>query len=285
MVFWIDDFLLQYLQSFANPALDVFFLAISELGNPLLWLFVAAFIYWLDRENDSFFLVNLITFSAAASGILKFAVARPRPSAERFRVIAGEVVFHSFPSAHSALVAGAYSYFSPVVKRGAKLVLGLGVLLVLLSRIYLGAHFPTDVLGGVVIGVIVGKANFSIKQKLQKARFHLTKLEEELGIVLVVFAAVAAIILLQEYSLAESVIGFYAGFFTFKLVGQPSGRTGGRMLLAKQGLGFAVLAAIVLLALLPPAGSPVLGGLLYFASGIWVSFLWPVLWAKIAGKQ
>ncbi|MFH1696841.1 MAG: hypothetical protein ABH854_02970, partial [Candidatus Diapherotrites archaeon] len=65
MILPFDEVALQFVQQFANPALDVFFLLITELGNPIVWLFAAAFIYWLDRENDSFFLVNLVTFSAA----------------------------------------------------------------------------------------------------------------------------------------------------------------------------------------------------------------------------
>ncbi|MBU0662864.1 hypothetical protein KKH30_00065, partial [Candidatus Micrarchaeota archaeon] len=123
MILPFDEVALQFVQQFANPALDVFFLLITELGNPIVWLFAAAFIYWLDRENDAFFLVNLVTFSAAIGGIVKVIVARPRPDVEIFRVIGTDGLGFSFPSAHAMVAASEYGYFGRAIKgHGGKIL-------------------------------------------------------------------------------------------------------------------------------------------------------------------
>ncbi|MFH1224936.1 MAG: phosphatase PAP2 family protein [Candidatus Diapherotrites archaeon] len=285
MVFWFDVSALHLVQQFANPLLDIFFLAVTELGNPLFWLFIAAFIYWQGKEDDSFFIVNLITFSAAISGMLKFGVARPRPDASEFRVIARGIMMHSFPSAHATLAASAYGYFSAGSKILRRLALALLVLLVAVSRIYLGAHFLTDVLAGLLIGYAIGKANFLLKQRLKGAKFRLTKIGDELGLVVAVAAAVAAIVFVQPMSIAQGIFGFYAGFFAFKYFGQP--QCGGKCMhpALKHGIGAIGLCALVLPAYSGMLGNALLDGLLYFLAGLWISFLWPLLSSGIRRRE
>lgn len=285
MVFWFDAWTLHAVQQFAGPALDIFFLAVTELGNPLFWLFIAAFVYWQGKEDDSFFIVNLVAFSAAISGVLKFAVARPRPDASEFRVIAKGVLMHSFPSAHATLAASAYGYFSTGAKALKKIALALLVLLVALSRLYLGAHFLTDVLAGILLGYAIGRANSRLVRKLGSAKFHLTKLEDELGVVFAVFVAVAAIVLVQPLSVAQAIIGFYAGFFAFKYFGRQQCGKNCMHPALKHGIGTVGLCALVLPAYSGMLGNALLDGLLYFLAGLWISFIWPLLSSGIRARE
>jgi len=94
----------------------------------------------------------------ALNNLLKFVFARPRPEVVSH---APRVFTTSFPSGHATLSAIAYltiaallarAYPSPVLDFYFMSLAALVTVLVGLSRIYLGVHFPTDILGGWCIG-------------------------------------------------------------------------------------------------------------------------------------
>lgn len=101
-----------------------------------------------------------ITVGFAVNHLLKSWVARPRPSSQVLLHYAG----WSFPSGHSALVMLTAGFLILLVHRSSwsrgwrALTITLLVLLIGLiggSRVYVGAHFPTDVLGGWLLGYLV----------------------------------------------------------------------------------------------------------------------------------
>ncbi len=106
----IDVAWLHAAQSIVNPALTQLMLAITFFGTPVFFVLIAALIYWHGHENRSFFLMNLVLFSSAVAGALKFAIARERPSADFFKVLASDASSPAFPSGHATLAAGFFSY-------------------------------------------------------------------------------------------------------------------------------------------------------------------------------
>ena len=110
------------------------------------------------RRRHALVLVGAVLLAQASSEIAKALYGRPRPDL----VSHGSYVYSgSFPSGHSMLSAATYLTLAMLIAsveptRGAKrLSFGLAVLLVLaigFSRVYLGVHWPSDVLGGWSLG-------------------------------------------------------------------------------------------------------------------------------------
>jgi membrane-associated phospholipid phosphatase len=103
------------------------------------------------RRAKPFVLVLLAV--AAADGIaslVKVAVGENRPSEPDPLVTIPHS--HSFPSGHAATAAAAATILSYLVPKAAPLVVVLAAA-VAYSRLYVGAHYPLDILGGAAIGV------------------------------------------------------------------------------------------------------------------------------------
>lgn len=100
------------------------------------------------REGATIAVVALA--GEAATWIAKLAVARPRPD-DALAAALG----YAFPSGHAARAALTAVLVGWILGPRAGLVVGLWALLVAASRIVLGVHYPTDVAGGLALGVAV----------------------------------------------------------------------------------------------------------------------------------
>jgi len=282
----LDNALLQAIQAGINPTTTAVMLLITFLGHPAFWVGVSALLYWRSQENKAFFMMNFVAFASAAAGVLKHAFFRPRPSAESFQIIGSDDYgTQGFPSGHSTIIAAAFAFFYKKNKMMRNAVIGLVVLLVAFSRLYLGMHFPSDVVGGIVLGLVIGKANLFARDKLFHKNFKPTGLEEELALVGLVALAVLAVMFLRSFPMAGLFIGFYAGFFLFKEMDLDQSILLKKWLAIKYAIGFAFLGTIFLLgenAL--PIGmvfDHVGQFVLYAIGGFWISWIWPVLFEKL----
>lgn len=137
-------------------------LDVTTLGNngllTLIALLAVGFLIVAGKKRLGGLLALGITAGAAASGLLKLAYARPRPDVVAHLV---DVNTASFPSGHAMNSAVVYLTMAVLLARGQKqrgarlYIIGVGVMLTLmigLSRIYLGVHWPTDVLVGWIFG-------------------------------------------------------------------------------------------------------------------------------------
>ena len=137
---------------------------LSALGNPYVMAIVgvvfAGYLIYRHRRSEGFVLLLLVALTLVSTYLLKELIDRPRPSAELVRVWK-EYSGMSFPSGttlNSVVVLGALTYLvrSMIsVAWGFTLARGMLVVVVFLigsSRIFLGAHWPSDVLGGFVLG-------------------------------------------------------------------------------------------------------------------------------------
>lgn len=153
---------------------------ISALGGPtLLWLFGLSGLVWLlwrrHRAEAAWIAVSLIG-ATLISNSLKYVIGRPRPELVPHLV---QVNNASFPSGHSLVSAALYLTLALMLAEDAKswaartAIVGFGALLVLLigcSRVYLGVHWPSDVLGGWSFGTAWALAVFAANRWLRRAR-------------------------------------------------------------------------------------------------------------------
>lgn len=156
LVPWGADFVV-WVQSLSNPWLDSFFGFLTFLGNEEFYLILLPLVYWCIHKRTGAALGYLSLLSAWINSVLKYLFKIPRPGVLDSRVnVLSEQISPSFPSGHAqgTLVNWgylAYRFRNPVFWVVAILViLGVG-----LSRIVLGVHFPQDVLGGWLIGLVV----------------------------------------------------------------------------------------------------------------------------------
>ncbi|HFH9920793.1 TPA: phosphatase PAP2 family protein [Streptococcus suis] len=135
-----------------------FWTSITVLGNTVIILTIslllAAFFYFYKKwKMEASLILASFAVMGVASTALKYVYQRPRPSIEWLI----DTIGYSYPSWHTAstmMIAGAVVIIiQQRMKKGAlKLLLQAGLLilaaLVAISRIYIGVHFPTDIIGG-----------------------------------------------------------------------------------------------------------------------------------------
>lgn len=145
-----------WLQQF-SPALDGLFKALTFMGEEEFFLVLLPLIYWcLDRRNG-LRVVVIFLFSAYLNGVAKVVANQPRPFEYDARV--RQLVNApggGLPSGHTQNTVVIWGYLAAQLRRRwLWVVAGLLIVLIPLSRLYTGVHFPTDLLGGYVLGAAV----------------------------------------------------------------------------------------------------------------------------------
>ena len=140
-----------------SPLLEKAARSLGKAGNNgAVWLGVGVVLALFDSANREAWLICavLAPVAIALNFVVKLVVKRPRPVLEGLPPLGGAPSSLTFPSAHatsSFAVATAMARVEPLGALAFVLAFALA-----LGRPYLGMHYPSDVLAGAVLGVVLG---------------------------------------------------------------------------------------------------------------------------------
>ena len=154
---WDAPFMLAVHQ-WRAPWLDVLMIGVTYIGSPGVFVIAPAIALWLWRRQRPSAAVTLMVSGLGAallSSSLKLLFARPRPVV--FSPLIAETSY-SFPSGHALNAIAFYGFIAYLLwqqrQRGWAVAASFFALCICFSRIYLGVHYPSDIVGAISIGLL-----------------------------------------------------------------------------------------------------------------------------------
>jgi undecaprenyl-diphosphatase len=158
-----DEAAMRFMGQHQVPWISHLMIEFTMLGTGIVVAMIVAvsalFLWLYDYRNSSTLLLVTTLGGMLLNNVLKLGFDRPRP---QFFEWGTHVMSSSFPSGHAMSAAIVYPTVAYLAARLQKthlarlatmLVAALLVSLICLSRVYLGVHYPSDVLAGVVVGL------------------------------------------------------------------------------------------------------------------------------------
>jgi undecaprenyl-diphosphatase len=173
-----DESVIRWLGAHHTKTLDAIMVEITALGTGVVVMMIVAvaalFLVLTQHKYSAILLLASTAGGIVLDGVLKLGFNRPRPS-----IFVPEVhtVSSSFPSGHAMSAAIVYTTVAYLAARLHKrrwarwLVMMIALLIIVLisfSRLYLGVHYPSDVLAGIAIGLAWAGFCMAILEAIQK---------------------------------------------------------------------------------------------------------------------
>lgn len=273
-----DVGLIQWLQSFSSPLLDNLFLAITALGSNYFYMFLLPLIYWTVDRTVARRVGGIFMASMWLNGLVKELFTMPRPSPETVRVLATESS-PGFPSGHAQGSTTLWGGLALSFRRSWFTLVCLAfIFLISLSRLYLGAHFPGDVLGGLLLGLLFVGIMALVQRRNLGSRLSMR-------MKMLLYTAVPLLLYpLYQNSAQEQLLGFFIGFFTADLLTDYVAPFVPRVSLKQQRVKLLIgyggfIGLVILHALFLPTGLPSVFG--YSLIGVWIALVAPAIFRKL----
>lgn len=177
---FLDTAIPQIIYSLRNPFLTIVMQVITFLGSDILLLFsslISIFLVLRKHKREGLLFIFVLGMTALVNIFLKSVIQRPRPTTDPLIITSS----YSFPSGHAmnsfvfyTLVAYFVYHFTKK-KRLSAIISTFSLLLIALiglSRVYLGVHYPTDVLGGYTAGFFIFITMLAMKRTLKFFRLY-----------------------------------------------------------------------------------------------------------------
>jgi len=156
---WLDQvgiFMAAYSQYFLGVLIVVWMLLKDKLN------------FWKNFKITAYFFITAVVSRFIFGEIIKRVVARPRPfELHQVTQLIPEDLHMSFPSGHMSFFF-AFSTAVYLYNKKAGIICYIVRVLMGLARIYTGVHYPLDILGGMVLGVLVGWGMWKAGKKFFK---------------------------------------------------------------------------------------------------------------------
>jgi membrane-associated phospholipid phosphatase len=171
--FQADKFLLS-LTNKNVPILDSLMIVSSLYGREIFWFFMIVMLSLLggiDGRKTALFLMLSILIIAFLNSMLKDLIQRPRPEVSADRILVPQDKEFSFPSGHASIVAGcavttAILFSNSERRKIIVCFVMLEAALVCISRVYVGVHYPSDILGGILLGAGISLGLIAIRGRI-----------------------------------------------------------------------------------------------------------------------
>ena len=270
----------------ASEAMTIF----GEIAIPMVTIMVLT---WCISRKKAFALSFSLLSALMITQTLKAIFRMPRPFQAHPELIAGRRLHtatgYSFPSGHSTISGSFYSSLIVIIwKKWAAILLALPIILVPISRMMLGVHWPQDVLAGTIIGLAAGFILTPLMLRLYERRRAFLITSFFTGIAATAAAAAVAMLLaagkIDRTAFDDLMInaaiagGLLLGFYLERrTVGSAPEYGSFGMKAVRFLLGLISSALLALLIAIIPAPEDFTSFTLFFALGIWCSYLYPLI--------
>lgn len=176
----LDRIISEHRNSFLNGAMPI----ITYAGDLIFWVIIIAYLFLFgNRKKKKIGLILLIGLCISFLLVygLKEGFARDRPALSEDKILVDSFYSdYSFPSGHTARgFFGFIIIFANFKKRYSFPILGL-VTLVAYSRVYVGLHYPTDIIGGIFLGICLAAVLLIFSEKFEIIFKHLIQKKKEM---------------------------------------------------------------------------------------------------------
>jgi undecaprenyl-diphosphatase len=172
----IDLKMITWINQFHSPFFDKIMVLIANIGEyAIIWFVIGIIIFLTNkRQGKKIFLVlifSLIIEVIINDGFLKQYFFRERPYLllPNIHQAGPNWINSSFVSGHTASTIAAITVIGYFYRRWLTWLIPLGLIMVY-TRLYLGMHYPTDILGGIVVGLLSGVIALQIGKKILKLK-------------------------------------------------------------------------------------------------------------------
>ncbi|MGI5971154.1 MAG: phosphatase PAP2 family protein [Oscillospiraceae bacterium] len=162
MSLWeLDSAVVLWMQSVRQPWLDPIMKALSILGDAgAVWIAISLLLLFFKRYRRTglLALISLAFCFAIANLMMKNLVARPRPydAIPGLTILVKRLSDYSFPSGHACSSFAAAPALSEGTGRSWGFLFISMALLISVSRLYVGVHYPSDIIAGAAVGILGG---------------------------------------------------------------------------------------------------------------------------------
>jgi membrane-associated phospholipid phosphatase len=203
--------IIKFIQSMISPFWDTVFQLVTMTGEEQFYILVAAIIFWCVNKKFGYKLGFALLTSTIVNTALKATINVPRPiGTPGIRSLRVETATgQAFPSGHTQGAATLWVSSIIQVKKRWMYITGISaIILVGCSRLYLGVHWPIDIIGGIVIGtlwVFISNYIFEYAEATGKAWILM---------VIILPMLIGMIFLRQKtyYTIAGTVFAFFIGY-------------------------------------------------------------------------
>lgn len=279
----------QWIQTFRNPVFDLFFETINFLGEEDFYILCLPLLFWCLHKTLGVRLGVILMCSTYANQLLKDFFLAPRPYQVDGKLYAPfKTVGYGIPSWHSQGTVTFWGFLATQLKTRAGWISALAIpFFVGIGRMYLGDHFPQDVVLGWALGIVIVAAYAWI---LPRAGEWIGAQSLAMQIAIAIIAPLGLFALHPTLNIAKAtgvLLGFYAGVpIEARWI-----RFDARATWVKQVIKFAIGLAVLLalrfgLKALFPQDVALFDFIRYATMGLWVSIGAPFVFvrARLAGN-